>query len=102
MIYIVEINSFKPYEYHIPGDDDVLKGSIKVKLPPVDIRLLDLSLDGIIPGRPGVYAPFSGYSYDIEGVEIEREKFVEFMDKSEKLFRETYDLIVERLREAGL
>ena len=48
---VVHIFSFDPLHLELP-QTPVLSGTVRVRLPPVRLKLFDLSLGGIIPDSP--------------------------------------------------
>lgn len=55
MTTVIHILSFDPLRLELPSTQKVV-GEVAIRLPPVHLRLLDLSMGGIIDGSPHVGA----------------------------------------------
>lgn len=53
----LKITSFRPLAVQLPEVKEIPDNVVEIYLPEINTQIFDLSMGGIIPGRPGFYAP---------------------------------------------
>ncbi|MHC4336137.1 MAG: hypothetical protein ACYSUV_20675 [Planctomycetota bacterium] len=97
----VIIKSFHPLDVTLP-DCTELVGIVQIVLPAIHVQLLDLSMDGIVPGNPhlGTDAPLHSLEIDFpEPVDVG--KFMMFVIESREELEQMWKGIQAHYDEKG-
>ena len=77
---VCKIISYDPVTLQFPLGNGPFIGVIAFELPDMRVKAFDLSMDGIIPGSPGIYADMPGYRYQLDAIkEVDAAKLTELV-----------------------
>lgn len=97
----IRIDSFDPLQITFP--DRPITGPVAIILPPMDLKLIDLSMGGSIPGAYiGSRAPVASVNIDLGSHVMSAGDMTEFISRSRAALKEAWQLYQAGLNEIYL